>query len=115
MARHSYVGNVIESAADLSASFVTAAIDVRGLINCSFNCICTGSPSGTFTIQWSEDNESFYNLLDGTGADVDLALTGSAENLQFDLTDFSYGYFRLSYAAGGTGAADIIYQAKSLG
>lgn len=114
MARHNYVGNIIEEAADLSASFTTDAIDVRGLINCSFNCICTGSPTGTFTVQWSEDGTNFYNLLDGTGANVALTLSGSSENLQFDLTDFSYGYFRLSYASGGTGAADIIYQGKSL-
>lgn len=115
MARHSFVGSLLESAADLSTTFTTEAIDVRGLVNCSFNCICTGSPTGTFTVQWSQDGSNFYDLLDGTGADVALVLTGSAENLQFDLTDFSYAYFRLSYASGGTGAADIIYQAKSLG
>lgn len=115
MARHSYVGNVIQTAADLAVTFTTSAIDVRGLINCSFNCICTGSATGTFTVQWSNDGGSFYDLLDETGAVVELVIGGSSENLQFDLTDFSYGYFRLSYVAGGTGSAEIIYQAKSLG
>lgn len=114
MARHNYVQQTIVSAGNLASSFDTDAIDVRGLINCSFNCICTGSPTGTFTVQWSNDGSTFYNLLDSNGSDVELTLGGSAENLQFDLTNFSYGYFRLSYASGGTGAVDIIYQGKSL-
>lgn len=115
MGVHSFVQDLIKDAVDLSTTFVTSGVDVRRQINCSFNCICTGSPSGTFTVQWSNDDKTYRDLLDGLGNAVALTVGGSAENLQFDLTDFSYGYLRLSYASGGTGAADIIYQAKSLG
>jgi hypothetical protein len=115
MGRLNYVGKQIASAINLASAYTSDAIDVRHLINAGFTCVCTGSPTGTFEIQKSHDGQTWQVLLDGTGAEVQLTLSGSAENLQFDLTDFSYGYFRLVYAAGGTGAADIYYQAKSVG
>lgn len=114
MSRLNYVGQLIDSGVDLSAAYTSDSIDVRHLINASFTCVCTGSPTGTFTIQKSSDGTNWQNLLDGTGADVALTLSGSAEDLQFDLTDFSYGFFRLVYSAGGTGSANIYYCGKSM-
>lgn len=51
MSRLNYVGQLIDSGVDLSAAYTSDSIDVRHLINASFTCVCTGSPTGTFTIQ----------------------------------------------------------------
>jgi len=112
MGRLQYTKDTIASAIDLSANYTSPSVDCRHLSDILLTCVCTGSPSGTFTVQYSVDNKTFYTLLDSAGNNVELALSGSAENLQFTFAEFPAGYLRLSYASGGTGSADIIYSAK---
>lgn len=117
MSRYNYVGQTpLVEGASMAADYTSPVIDVRHLINCSFNVIAGAGATGDWQIQWSNDGETFYQLLDANGNDVELSLSGSAENLQFDLTNFSYGYFRLFYdRTSGTGTADIIYTGKAQG
>lgn len=112
MGRLQYVQDTIDTAVDLSAAYTSPSVDVRHLDEIMLTCICTGSPSGTFTVEYSNNNSDFYTLLDASGSDVALTLTGSAENLQFTFTDLPMGYLRFDYSEGGTGSADIIYSAK---
>jgi len=112
MGRLQYTKDTIDSGVDLSANYTSPSVDCRHLSDILLTCICTGSPSGTFTVEYSVDDKDFYTLLDSSGSNVELSLSGLAENLQFTFAEFPAGYLRLSYASGGTGSADIIYSAK---
>lgn len=117
MSRYNYVGlKPLEENVTLNADYTFEKVDVRHLINCSFNLIAGAGITGVVRVQWSNDGNTFYNLLDSNGSDVELSLSGTADNLQFDLSNFSYGWFRLFYDhTSGSGTADLIYTGKSQG
>lgn len=117
MSRINFVGQTpLDTNVSMAADYTSPSVDVRNLINASFNVIAGSGATGDWKVQWSNDGVTFYQLLDPSGSDVELGLAGNADTLQFDLTNFSYGFLRIIYDfTSGSGTADIIYQGKSLG
>ncbi len=88
------------TAGDMSGNLTSASIDVRWFDNLIIYISWTGTPTGTFTVQVSPDDATWFDL-DLSPAP---AASGSADNIRIDMNQLGDSYIRLAYTrTSGTG------------
>lgn len=102
----------ILSAGDMSAATLTSSVtNIQFLDNLAIQCNFTGSPTGTFAVQFSLDNVNWVS-----SATVPTAAAGSAASNLTNFTLQGAAYVRVVYTKGsGTGSLDIWICAKAGG
>lgn len=99
-------------AQDMSASFNSAAYDIRYMKGAFFQVQCAGTPVGTFTIQASTDQVFWGDMSLSAGI---TALTGAAQDYQIDITTTQAPYIRLAFVAGVGSVGTMNLQAFAKG
>jgi hypothetical protein len=99
------------SAGDMSGNLTSAVTDVRWLDNLVFYITFTGTPTGTFAIQVSPDQTTWY--------DLDLSPTpvasGSSGSHRISLHQLPDCYIRGTYTAtSGSGSCKMLIAGKMI-
>ena len=96
---------------DMSGNLVSASTDIRWLDNVVMYLAFTGTPTGTFAVQTSPDNSTWYDL-QLTPAPT---AAGSASSHRIMLTQLPDPYVRAAYTAtGGSGALTVTIAGKMI-
>lgn len=106
----------------MAASVTSAAVNIQYLDNVGIQLVWTGTPSGTFAVQFSLDFEkdSLGNILNaGTWTAIDLddvpTASGSAGNWYLDMNQISSPWIRIVYTrASGTGSLSAYVTGKEV-
>lgn len=102
----------IINAGDMSASVSSAAIDVSLQDDIGLEIAWTGTPTGTITINASNNGGTFYSLTFAT------ALTqpsGSASGIVVALANYPFTYLKVTYTrSSGSGSLDCYLTSKDI-
>lgn len=103
------------TAHSLGASFQTSATSLQYLDRALLTILCTGSPTGTVSVQISNN----YNVNNPSAADwfdmpISLnALTGSAQNYVVEISETAAPWIRISFSyTSGSGSMTAVVTAK---
>jgi len=78
----------------------------------SFFLEFTGTPTGTFTIEWSNDDINWYALDFGST----ISAVGAAGNHKIDINLITFKFLRVVYTrTGGVGSLDAIIKSTTKG
>lgn len=99
------------SAGDMSGNLVSAVTDIRWLDNIVMYLAFTGTPEGSFSVEVSPDQVTWY-ALDLVPAPI---ATGVAGGHRIELNQLSDPYIRASYTAtSGTGSLTVTIAGKMI-
>ena len=116
--KNSLAGAKITSAQSLASSFNSAATNIQFLDSVGIQINATGTASGSFAVQVSQDYDPTKNVagnwialsLSGTPA-----LSGAADNIEITLQQIPAQWLRVAWTAtSGTGNCDIFVSAKEI-
>lgn len=102
----------IITAGDMSQATLTSSVtNLQYLDNVGIQFIFTGSPTGTFSVEVSNDNSNWTAL----SLSPTPAATGSAGNQYVDLNQLSAAWIRAKYTkSSGTGSLTALLTAKEI-
>lgn len=93
-------------AQSVAANISSGPIDTSSIINIAVQCVYSGTPTGTITIECSNDGVHFDTL-------DTISLTGSSGNKMKNYPDTGYKYIQVRYIAGsGSGTLDVYVSGK---
>lgn len=88
------------------------AMDISGLDNIGVQLVFTGTPTGTFTIQGSNDNTTWANI---TTSPTTISASGSASDHLISLSGLPFHYLRVKYTrASSTGTLNAYVTGKAV-
>lgn len=101
----------IITAGDMSGSLTSSVTNINFLDNIGIQLIFTGSPTGTFSVEVSNDNTSWTALSLSPAP----AASGSAGNQYIDLNQLSAAWIRTKYTrTSGSGSLTAYLSAKEV-
>lgn len=96
---------------DMSGNLTTASTDIRWLDNIVLYMSWTGTPTGTFTVQVSPDNTTWFNL----NLTPPATAAGSGGTHRVALTQLPDPYIRAIYTAStGSGSLNVKIAGKMI-
>lgn len=96
---------------DMTGNLTSAVTDIRWLDNIVFYFSFSGTPTGTFAIEVSPDNVTWYDL----ALVPSIAATGSGGTHRVSLRQLPDPYIRAKYTAtSGTGSLTVLIAGKIL-
>lgn len=91
----------------LDQSFSSQPVSIQYMDRCCIEIVCTGTPTGTVTLQGSTDYVPNVSPSTANWFDISLnlvALAGSAQNYVIDMLETSIPWIRVNFAySSGTG------------
>lgn len=106
--------------ADMSADIISEKLDVLYLGSANFQCVFTGTPTGSFKVQISNNGTSWLDYPNDllSGEDGTLAgnqPSGSADEYMIELGNLKARFARLVYtASSGSGTLNVWAVAKEV-
>ena len=100
----------IFSSADMSGTLTSQSVPVQYESNIGIQLVFTGSPTGTFTVQASNDNLNWETMTFSEGA---ISASGSGSSHALSVKGFGFKWIRVVYTfSSGTGVLNGNLTAK---
>lgn len=95
---------------DMSANIVSKSMPTPQSRTLGITMVFTGSPTGTFNVESSNDNTNWIDLPFTEGV---IAASGSGDSHALTLKEFPFDFVRVVYTfTSGTGVLNVIVKAK---